>query len=65
MVTLKTKWGEKIQPIEYDNVRLFCQKCGQFGHVIVDCKIQQKKEKQMEGSPGIVKEVVGESSLAP
>ena len=64
MVTLKTKWLEKVQPIEYENVGLFFQKCGQFGHLIVDCKAQMQKDKQKEGSPGIVFETLGESSEA-
>ena len=38
MVTLKTKWGEKSQPVEYENASLFYQKCVQFGHVILDRK---------------------------
>ena len=28
IVTLKTKWGERVQPIEYENAGLFCQRCG-------------------------------------
>ena len=48
VVTLKYKWGERSQPIEYKNVGIFYQKCGQYGHLIVNYNAQLWKEKQRE-----------------
>lgn len=34
----------------YENVRLYCQNCSRFGHVILDCKAPKSKEKEKVGS---------------
>ncbi len=37
-IMLSSKLGKKFQPIIYENIGLFYQKCSIFGHPIVDCK---------------------------
>lgn len=56
MVMLSIKWGKRVQPINYENVGLYCQKCGCFGHVLSACNFPSLKDKQKVGSPGIVKD---------
>ena len=41
-IVLSSKWGKKVQPIIYENVGIFYQKCSLFGYLFIDCNKNNK-----------------------